>query len=284
VKSPGTTEDLLADARAARFPATERMITDWIGLGLLDHPTRQSLGRHRGSAKALYSPNQRQLFVALLDQRNRTTDGQRNVRRVVTLTNIPVWLWLTAGDSYVPRRQVRIAMRTFTNAFFRVSETRGNHSARELLDQIAHPNARPRDRRHFIQVTSRGATSGTFDHTQFLAAARAVIDPLNTGLVTSAQAAIIDDLATAIEARFAAISIFDQLSNNDYERARWIYRQSWSDYARTRTVQPHAAPDEIFEQLPNPTTQQRINEACGDLVTLLGMGVLYRRDNPGTPN
>ncbi len=65
--SPGTVEDLIADARGQGHKATQRMILDWQTFGLLDYPDPQGgLGRRRGSKKALYSAHQRSLFQALL--------------------------------------------------------------------------------------------------------------------------------------------------------------------------------------------------------------------------
>jgi hypothetical protein len=280
VRPPGTIDDLLSDAAARQLPASERLITDWISLGLLAHPQRQPLGRGKGSDKALFSSAQRELFNVLIDQRHRTLNGKPTASRVATLANVPVWLWLQFTEG-IPLEQIRKAMTTFRDAYYRVSQHRASYSARLLLEQIAHPDAKPKDKKHFLKVISLGATSGEFRRGEFLDAARRVIDPHKSGIVISPHAAVIEDTATAIEARYAAVPLLvdDRLTDTDYERARWIYRQSWNDYTHVNTAQPTATLEDLYKQLPRSTLEQRVNEACNDLLTLLGMGVLYARDH-----
>jgi hypothetical protein len=256
------------------------MILDWVGVGLLDHPQRRSKGRGRGSAKALFSPEQRHLFNVLVDQHAHIgDDGSQTAGRFATLVNIPVWLWLQSVEG-IPLRQVRKAMTTFVNAYGVVSTARAQHSARELLDQLAHPHATAKAKKHFAQIVAAAAKKGTFDREEFLHAAWSVIDPADTGIVTTPQAAVIGDLATAFEARYEAVNHLEHLADTDYQRARWIYNQNWNDSMRLNAIQPTATIDDLYAQFPESTLEQRVNEACNDLLTLLGVGVLYARDHP----
>jgi hypothetical protein len=279
VRAPGTIADLLDDAASRGHTASERMILDWVGEGLLDHPQRQPLGRGKGSDRALFSSSQRELFNVLIDQRDRTVDGKPAVRRLATLTNVPVWIWLTASDEHVPLRQVRVALRTYVRTYHRASERRATVSSRELLTRLAHPESTAKDRHAFTRVVSLAAGSGEFDRVAFLDAARRVSDPHNRGVLVSPDAALLNELATEIEARYIGGAVLEEFTDTDYERARWIRRQTWNDYTGTLR-RPTETGDDIYEQLGPPTLEQLVNDACNDLLTLLGMGVLYARDHP----
>ena len=111
-----TAADLAADATAAGAPVSTRLITDWVERGLLDRPRRRGLGRGRGTV-ATWPENQRQLFLALLDQR------RRGVKRLATLCNLPVTIWLDSEGldlEYVPLRQVRRCLATWGAVIERV--------------------------------------------------------------------------------------------------------------------------------------------------------------------
>ena len=56
ITEPGTIGDLVADATAAGYQASARLIRDWTEHGLLDYPQRRPAGKGHGSAAALYPP------------------------------------------------------------------------------------------------------------------------------------------------------------------------------------------------------------------------------------
>src|SRR5437660_9642055 len=104
-------EDLLLAAADAGTPATSRLITDWVAKGLLDRPMFRGLGRGRGTS-ATWPDSQRLLFLKLLRERH---DGRR---RIQTLCNIPVAVWLYSEPwepERVPLRQVRRCMATWAS-------------------------------------------------------------------------------------------------------------------------------------------------------------------------
>lgn len=74
-----TKADLLDAAQAHGTPATGRLITDWVSLGLLDKPVPRSRGRGKGVERT-WSENQLQLFVVLLDKR-REVRRRRSLQR-----------------------------------------------------------------------------------------------------------------------------------------------------------------------------------------------------------
>jgi len=67
-----TLKELQAEARARGFNPSERMIKDWIGLGLLDQAQRRGLGRGQGIV-ATWSENQKELLLQLLAKRGEIT-------------------------------------------------------------------------------------------------------------------------------------------------------------------------------------------------------------------
>ena len=61
ITEPGTIDDMVADAAAAGYQATARLIRDWTEHGLLDYPHKRPAGKGHGSAPALYPASQRML-------------------------------------------------------------------------------------------------------------------------------------------------------------------------------------------------------------------------------
>ena len=105
LSEPGTIDHLIADAAEHGHQVIARLVRDWSERGLLDYPTRRPAGKGHGSKQALYTANQRMLFLALLDKR--ADNGIRSLARM------PVWLWMYWGDDYVPLRQARRAFMTW---------------------------------------------------------------------------------------------------------------------------------------------------------------------------
>jgi hypothetical protein len=66
---PGTINDLTTDAARHGHQVIARLVRDWSERGLLDYPTRRPAGKGHGSKQALYTANQRMLFLSLLDKR-----------------------------------------------------------------------------------------------------------------------------------------------------------------------------------------------------------------------
>jgi hypothetical protein len=49
ISEPGTIDDLVADAGAAGYEASARLIRDWTQHGLLDYPQKRPAGKGHGS-------------------------------------------------------------------------------------------------------------------------------------------------------------------------------------------------------------------------------------------
>lgn len=99
-----TKAELIRLANEVRLGATERLLTDWIELGLIGAPSRRALGRGKGSSGGTWSQNQKDLFL--------TVWAKRADAPIRDLCNIPVYLWVWWGEEHVALRQVKRSMAT----------------------------------------------------------------------------------------------------------------------------------------------------------------------------
>src|SRR5262245_41839696 len=169
-----TIDELVADAQAIGFPATSRLITDWVSLGLLDHPKRRSKGQGRGQEKGIWPPNQRRLFGELVRQRPA-------LKQITPLFNLPVYLWLVWGDGYVPLSQARRALSSWAGAANPRPWRQCVITAKQVLAELDHPDAQPGDRKALIDGVAAVGYTGTLNQEALLAAAERVADPNHVG-------------------------------------------------------------------------------------------------------
>lgn len=265
---PGTVDDLLSDARSAGYHATQRLVTDWIGLGLLDHPKRRGRGRGVGAAKALYSGQQRQLFLALLAKR-------ADVRHIKPLAQIPVFTWMYWGDEYVPLRQARRAFMTWLGDA-RASRNSARRAARELLGQLDHPDATKVARHTLVNVVAEVAYTARVDLPTLREAVAAVFEPDGKPRTLGHPAAPfnIDTVMTLLQARLAAVRALQEgrVSDEQLVRARDAHRLHMAEYVREQPDLARSSDNALG--LYGPVTQQAMFESCcQDLLTVLGLHI-----------
>src|SRR5437660_1550469 len=109
-----TAEDLVRAAHERGFEdVSSRLVVDWVQRGLIDQPTKtgRGPGGGRGTRKGTWPRFQRDLFLREVDQHH------DRARRIATLCNIPVFVWLWWGDDWVPLRQVVRAMDTYRRSY-----------------------------------------------------------------------------------------------------------------------------------------------------------------------
>jgi hypothetical protein len=257
---------------AARFEleASTRLITDWVSLGLIDRPTRRGLGRGKG-VLAVWPAAQAELLVDLLILRQ-----QFGVKHVALLANLPVLGWLDERP-HVPLRQVRRALATWCGQHRRtrgVSRDTARRAASQLVKSLEHPHASAGDRAELRRVLEAAMRSQTFDRETFSDAVRRVFDPHGEHWAFGPREAPITTEAVVriTEARFAALNALEELSDREYEDARLIYVTTRTGYARDYpSFSSDAHRIGAFEE---PTLSNVLNNACRDLLTILGMGRL----------
>jgi hypothetical protein len=260
---------MLAAAASRGFDVSARLITDWVDKGLLDRPRVRGLGRGKGTS-ATWPDEQLELFLQLLVKRH---DG---ARRAATLSNLPVMLWLVFGDDYASLRQIRRALTTWTDAYATVKHGRAERTSLALLAQVAHPDARESDKLDFELLITNAAKTGALDLNALEVVGAKVIDPKRTGIARGPFGMLdTDTLIRTLDFRITGLANV-QAPDAVYEQARQLYRGTRATEARVRDPQAaHAA-------LTNPAVANRttlaslgvaLNEACLDLVTLIGMTI-----------
>jgi hypothetical protein len=262
-------EDLIKGAERTGFSATPRMVQDWVELGLLGQPERHGLGRGKG-VSATWSENQRGLFLTLLDHRQR-------VGRVAVLANIPVWTWLYFGDSYVELRQVRRALKTWSEPNMRLSITAARQAARQLLEDVNHPKARRHDRKVLLDVAADMFFHGSerLNKGALVLLVRRVMDPKGRGVARTLGAmeytpeAIVD----LLRVRLKALEALEDGAVDDslFHWARFTNAVSRARY-QWLIAQRTTAGGTVAEARV-PTMGAIAPRACLDLVTLLGLGL-----------
>jgi hypothetical protein len=137
---------VLAAKGAGFSEVSERLVTDWAQLGLLDHPRREP--RPKGSGQGAFyqwSENQRELFLLLLRWR-------QVVRSVGALAEVAVAVWLYRDDEWATLAQVRRALKTWRGRSSRSYE-RAERDARTIWRAVFGDIQVPEDRRRrFVEA------------------------------------------------------------------------------------------------------------------------------------
>lgn len=269
IDQPGTIDDLLADARALGFPATKRLVYDWTGVGLLDHPKRRSRGVKGGSDKALFPAAQRNLFRLLASKRS-------EVKYISSLYNVPVFIWLW-WDGYVSTHQVQQVMQSWAGERAKkASVVAVRQQARELTNFFDDRYAYSDERAKLIDVLARVGSAGKLeDPGELRQAIRTVFDREDTGRRFGAkQAAIsVDAFVTIISARIRGMErARGWVSIKELDTARAIYLDTRWQWERERPGLARDAfrpADEAL--LKQASLQDLFDRACVDLAFILGL-------------
>jgi hypothetical protein len=258
-----TDRDLCSQAAVHGLSASRRLIDDWVSAGLLDRPQRHGLGRGMGSEAWWWAP-QLALFLALLQHR-------REVTQIAPLCNIPIWIWLTDGDSHVPLRQVRRALRTWGGRVGKGSLSAAREQARRVVGVLSQAHARTKDQRMLQEAASKWIYDGTLDSDKLLALVRPVIDPHMTGRPRGPTEAPLtpEGYVRLVTARVRALNGIETIDDALYYQARDTYR-SFLDWYWDRIPQLAADPD-LGRLFSTPDLSQLINKACLQLITSLGL-------------
>jgi hypothetical protein len=267
---------LAATAADHGLNATRRLITDWVSLGLIDRPHHAGRGQGRGSLKGTWPYEQACLFVDLLTLRQR---AEKPVKQVAGLANVPVTAWLWAGEgSGVPLRQVRRALATWCGRHRsrkHVGAARARAIAREMVKQIDNPRASRQDRESLRQLLSTSIIEGAIDPESVRVAVQRVFDPLEVGRELGPGDAPLtaESYARLLEGQASGYLNLERFSDAQFEDARIIYRQTRIEYAQN---QPRYALDQAGSpfRFDAPTVESVINDACPNLLLILGMGRL----------
>ena len=262
-----TQAELLDEARAANFTVSQGLIERYVTLGLLDaaHPDGTDRGYKRG-VRWTWSENQRRLWLTVLDKR-------RQIDKPRALANIPVQIWLYWGEEYVPLRQVRRALETYSEV--RLSAHRHDYprAARSLVRSLARPGANPRAKAAAIDVLIESTRSRQLDVDALRPLLVELVGPADPTAQTDGPRALF-----VLTAEWAAVTRFDELTDAHFRWARAFSLYGQADYAQN---QHELSADARFGAMHQPFDLQHLaNRACQDVLFVVGMALVA----PPTPS
>lgn len=285
-----TREDLVAEMRERFSPFSDGTFRKYQDLGLVaagrqDH--RWPTGAGGGSAPALWSDHDRRMLMAVLELRDRharEVDGQLELAK---LGNFIVWSWVY-WDGFVELDQARRALRTWVwpqlggRGGRARSEARVHRLARQLVDQVAAPGVRLKDRKRVAGLLAARLWKDDLDGLRALVGdLRSVMDPEGTGRFVGAPGACVD-AAGEIEKLYithrgaqAVVTGDPPLPDADWHWARALLRQGWAGYSLDQQQLADSATDPAM--FPEPSVDYQLARASSSLLMVLGSRVTEHR-------
>jgi hypothetical protein len=294
-----TAAELVANAKRRRLePVSERLVGDWVEMGLLANPTRQGAGRGHGSRRATFSANQHELFIALLRQRAKLAQAKEMQRalprsardretRIALLARIPLVLWTYWGDDYVDTRQARKALATSLDVQTLPRE-RATKRAKSLVDAIAHADASPTAINRLRRILEASIVKGRIeDPSDFDRTFRRVFDPYDHNRqmlppgVSAGQSASPSSLlqAEVLRERARTALLTGAVTEELLEQARTELQVSFVEYAREHPLYVALSGQRLMDVAVHNEFEKLINTVTDDIWFLLGV---LLRDQPKT--
>ncbi len=283
---PGTIADMIADAAAASYPATERLIRDWTHHGLLDYPQRRPAGKGHGSAPAIYPASQRNLMLTLLHH--------RPGNNIASLARIPVGIWMYWGEEYVPLRQARRALlrwlgdpdagRRYQQDALRTSRQRARDAAKAIVGQLDSPQATPAARRELLEALTDAGYTGTIDFSRLELAIRAVFEPgyksISKAVGHPSAPVMTESVISIIKARLKAVTELTEGNVTDAAliQAREAHLFAYAEYVAQQPILAATSPPGRPQLYAPATTEDTLNNSCRNLLSTLGMELSYPKD------
>ncbi|TMC53088.1 MAG: hypothetical protein E6J20_08420 [Chloroflexi bacterium] len=254
-----TRQDLIREANAVRAGATGRLITDWVEIGLLDHPYKPGRGRGAGSQPGTWPAPQLKLFLALW--------GKKPEATIADLCNFPVYLWLFWGNEFAPLRQVRRAMNSWLTRLRHVPIRAADEAAAHILGIVE--EGRPsRAKRDFLSDALRaGPPDLEQARSQLITKSHS---PRTDTTPASGRTVNVDPelIMSLLTGRVTAEGQLNKLADELFEWARFFNLYAEEQY---RQEQPMLAVDSRHGRLfPTRRHEHMIKYACANLLTLLG--------------
>ncbi len=272
-----TVDDLVKGAHQRGFKdVTARLVVDWVQRGLIDRPTKSGLGKGggRGTSKGKWSEFQRDLFLREVEQHH------AGARRIATLCNLPVFVWLWWGDDWVPLRQVMRAMDTYRRAYRKSSANAGRITGTEVARDLGNPGGSRHERRlrqDFIQAVAEMSPTGRITDAQRAELVRLAERVFDAELLASPFAkGLAAGYVQLIEARLIAIERLPHLAALDYYWERHVYVMTRAESGQEF---PRLAEDPaVAKRFRPPTLDEVANRACIDLLTTIGLVDMAERE------
>lgn len=261
--------ELIVEAHRRGFiDVTERQITEWVRLGLLDLAERAPRKDGHKGAFYLWPENQLNLLLTLLNK-------QKEVKHTSSLVVIPVSIWLYWGDNWVTTNQARRALKTSVNLFGPPhSWKRACANASDVVKTLLNDGA-PRNKvKRLIDTLAIGLHSKKLD--------RDVLRPLLADLAEHDSQLEqwgpfgfdIDSILDMLLATLKAINELDTITDQDLIDARAFQRQKVIAYAADF---PKLSKSPAFgKQFEKITLELLVERSCRDLLFQLGLMIIGR--------
>jgi hypothetical protein len=258
-----TRADLVNEAYAGGYDVSERLVTDWASLGLLDHPVRRSKGKGGGrGASYVFSAHQRDLFLSLLQHR----EPGKGISRLAV---IPVSVWLLWGDEFIGLSQVRRTLATWVGGVpWERSYERAQQMAKKAVRELAEPNADPEAKANLEEALVQVVFNRQFDKESVSPLVRAVVDPKGTGRRHGPIGQSVEEVTEFLGSLITGMTTFEHAGDGAFIEARMRYRQTVAGYtADWPRLASNPTIGSLFER---PTLEFFMNRACRDLLTHIG--------------
>jgi len=266
----------VSSAREAGFDdVSDRMVTEWGRLGLLDIGER--VGRKDGRRGAFYTwpDNQYHLFVTLLGKRG-------DVRHTKALVVIPVGIWLYWGDEWVPLRQVRRALLTSVELYGPpASWERAEANAREVVASLRRDGAPGEEVARLHRTLALGLHNGKLDPRNLRPLVAQVLRSDGRIGGWGPFGWDVNQVVDMLRATTLGVKRIATATDEDLIDARDRLRTAILDYSVSwRRLQELPGYGSTFER---PTIDMVIERSCRDLATQLGMQALAEEEGRALP-
>lgn len=264
-------KELVQKAHESGFvDASERLIAEWVRLGLLDTAKRVTRRDGRKGAHYVWHENQLNLFLLLLTKR-------KDVNRISSLVVIPVAIWMYWGDEWITLKQVRRALSTSLDLFGSPhSWERANSEARQVVKKLLGPRV-PKDKVNLlIDTLTQGLYHKKLDR-DLLASVLTDIAKHDSQLKHWGPFGFdIDAILDLFLATLTAVNCRGSISDRDFIDARYLQRKM---VLFCSMEYPHLSKLTTFgEQFEKITFDSLVTRSCRDLLFQLGMLIIHREN------
>jgi hypothetical protein len=256
-----TKEELAGEAAILGFESSQRLLAAWIAGGLLGRAERHGLGPRRGTTRGTWSDAQKDLFLTLLARK-------QGGHSTVSLSNVPVWAWLYAGDSFVSLEQARHALKTWSGVTAERPWPKPRRITQMLLRDWVHPDAPTKARREFLRtvylmhIESRLADGYTLELMKRLYDPHACGVPLTLGPTPADPKIYLEQLRAA----WFGLHAPDFIRDSVFEQARFV---KLAQGALDKSMTAGKAAEAIRQhRILDPA----LDDTCKSLITLVGFG------------
>ena len=206
------------------MPRSRPWIRTLVDDGLLDVPDKHGRpGRRGGREAATWSETQFRLYRKELEQ------IRHGVGRA-ELCHLPVRLWVRLGPDEIPVRQIRRALRTYSE--HSTSKRQARTTAFQLAELYSGGDVIRRDVKDLMDA------SVPYDPDRFRAAVHRLIDPENTGHTLGPPGARIrpDTHPAVIDAYSTGMARLDDVDDGMFETTRHAFLYGIAKYRGTRAI------------------------------------------------